>query len=324
MTARATDLDRLVADLAAVRDEELRGEIESAHAQALLARILAEPRPRRRRRRALLVALPAAALAAAAVAGLVVATRGAEPASAAAELERVAAVARTQSPIVARPGQFVYTKSTSLSIDTYAVKGGSFSALIPWSRESWVGPTGGLMRQVPGEARFISDRDRQAWIAAGRPSFTGPVAAEPTTLPPARPLDLPTDPGRLYDKLEHDASSYGPRLYDEMFVYVGDSLRETNASPEQRAALYQVAARIPGVELVGPVDSAGRRGIAVAKDDDVNRIRSVLVFDPSTSVLLAEEESTLDGNSLGYPAGTRIESITYLETTVVDSLGPRS
>ena len=81
-----------------------------------------------------------------------------------------------------------------------------------------------------------------------------------------------------------------------MFVFVGDSLRETNASPEQRAALYAVAARIPGVDLVGPVtDSAGRRGIAVAKDDNVNHIRSTLVFDPRTSVLLAEEESTANG-----------------------------
>jgi len=322
MNAPAKDLDRLVADLAAVRDEELRGQAHSADAQAVLARILDQPRPRRRRRRALLL-LPAAAALAAAT-GLLVVSRGAAPASAAAELERVAAVARTQSPLIARPGQFVYTKSTSLSLDTYAVKGGPFSALVPWSRESWVGPTGGLMRQVPGDPRFISDRDRQAWIAAGRPPFTGPAAAEPTTLPPARPLDLPTDPDQLYERLKSDDAGYGPRLYDEMFVSVGDSLRETNASPEQRAALYHVAARIPGVELVGPVvDSVGRRGIAVARDDTVNRIRSVLVFDPTTSVLLAEQESTLDGNPFGYPTGTRIESITYVETAVVDSLGAR-
>ena len=59
----------------------------------------------------------------------------------------------------------------------------------------------------------------------------------------------------------------------------------------------------------------GRRGA-------VHRL-NVLVFDPSSSVLLAEGETTLAGNSFGYPAGTRIESITYLETAVVDSLGAR-
>ena len=106
-----------------------------------------------------------------------------------------------------------------------------------------------------------------------------------------------------------------------MFVLVGDSLRETNASPAQRAALYAVAARIPGIDLVGDVTSAGRRGIAVAKDDDVNHVRSTLVFDPQTSVLLGEEESTLAGNSFGYPVGTRIETATYLQTAIVDSLG---
>jgi hypothetical protein len=275
-----------------------------------------------RRRRVILATLAAGAVAAGA--GLVVGARGTETASAAPVLKRAASVARTQPPLVAHAGQFVYTKSESITLDTYGGDGTSFGALIPWSRESWIGPAGGRMRQVPGTPRFVTDRDREAWIAAGRPSFTGPAADEPTSLPPARPLDLPVDADQLYDRFKAEAARYGPRLYDEMFVYVGDSLRETNVSPEQRAALYQVAARIPGVELVGPVvDSAGRHGIAVAKDDDVNRIRSVLVFDPNTSVLLAEEETTLDGSSLRYPAGTRIESITYLETTVVDALGAR-
>jgi hypothetical protein len=170
----------------------------------------------------------------------------------------------------------------------------------------------------------VTDRDRALWIADGRPSFTGPTAADWTPLPATRPLDLPTDPDALYAQLKDETASYGNRQYAEMFVLVGDALRETNASPAQRAALYAVAARIPGVALVGEVtDSAGRRGIAVAKDDDVNHLRSTLVFDPQTSVLLAEEESTLDGNSLGYPVGTRVGSATYLETAIVDSLGAR-
>jgi hypothetical protein len=129
---------------------------------------------------------------------------------------------------------------------------------------------------------------------------------------------------RLFARLKAQAAGFGPRLDDEMFVEVGDSLRETNASPAQRAALYAVAARIPGVELVGRVvDSAGRAGLAVAKDDTVNHIRSTLVFDPNTSVLLAEQETTLAGNSFDYTAGTRIESVTYLTTTIVDSIGKR-
>jgi hypothetical protein len=200
----------------------------------------------------------------------------------------------------------------------------TYGALIPWSRESWIGPTGGRMRQVPGRPAFVNDRDREVWIADGRPSFTGPTAADWTPLPAAQPLDLPTNTDALYAQLRRETQSYGNRQDAEMFVLVGDALRETNASPAQRAALYAVAARIPGVELVGPVtDSAGRRGIAVAKDDDVSHTRSTLVFDPQTSVLLAEEESLLADNSFGYPVGTRIDSATYLVTAIVGSLGAR-
>jgi len=323
--SQAEGLDELVATLAPVRDEELRGSVDSAHGRELLAEIFATPVPLRRRRRAVLVAIAALAALTAAGAGLLVGgSHGTGNASAATVLKKVASVARVQRTLVAQPGQFVYTKTEYTALDTYVGNGTSYSAMIPWSRESWVGPTGGRMRQIPGQSHFISERDRNAWIAAGRPPFTGPAAKAPEALSPAKPLDLPTDTDALYARLKSDAAGYGPRLYDEMFVYVGDALRETNASPAQRAALYAVAAKIPGVELVGPVtDSAGRRGLAVAKDDHVNHIRSTLVFDPDTSMLLAEEEDTLAGNSFGYPARTRIETMTYLQTAIVDSLGAR-
>ncbi len=328
---RLHHVDELVAILAPVRDEELRGSVESAQARELLDQILAPSdvpprahRAPRAHRRTLLVPAAAILVLVAIGIGILVGSRSPATASAASALRKIASVARTQRPVVAAPGQFVYTKSAWLSLDTYVDRGTSYSALVPWSRESWVGPTVGRMHQVPGRARFISARDRNAWIAAGRPPFTGPASSEPQSLPPARPLDLPTDPQALFDRLKRETASYGDRQYAEMFVLVGDALRETNASPAQRAALYAVAARIPGVDLVGDVtDSAGRRGIAVAKDDDVNHVRSTLVFDPRTSVLLDEEESTLSGNSFGYPAGTRIETATYLETAIVDSLGAR-
>ena len=318
-------LDELVAALAPVRDAELRGSVDSLQARELLERILASPQAARRpQRRTLLVPAAAVVVLVAIGAGILVGSRSPATASAAAVLRKTASVARAQSPLVAAPGQFVYTKSVWLSLDTYVDNGRTYSALIPWTRESWIGPTSGRMHQVPGRPRFIGDRDRDAWIAAGRPPFTGPAASVPEALPPARPLDLPTDPDVLFERLKRETAGYGTRQDAEMFVLVGDSLRETNASPAQRAALYAVAARIPGVDLVGEVtDSAGRSGIAVAKDDDVNHVRSTLVFDPRTSILLAEEESTLAGNSLGYPAGTQIESATYLATTIVDSLGAR-
>jgi hypothetical protein len=110
----------------------------------------------------------------------------------------------------------------------------------------------------------------------------------------------------------------------EMLVLVGDLLRETTAPPPLRAALYEVAARIPGVQLVGAVrDPAGRRGVAVALVDEQG-IRSELVFDPETSALLAERD-VLAGRvpKLDAAPGTTIGHTTYLDTAVVGSTSER-
>ena len=88
------------------------------------------------------------------------------------------------------------------------------------------------------------------------------------------------------------AASEGATDY-ERFTIVGDLLRQTVAAPQLRAALYRVAAGLGGVELVGSMtDRAGRTGKAVSMTNDQSSRgleRRVLIFDPETSVLLAEE-----------------------------------
>jgi hypothetical protein len=97
-------------------------------------------------------------------------------------------------------------------------------------------------------------------------------------------------------------------------------LRYLTATPAQRAALYEVAARIPGVELVGRVtDPVGRNGMAVAMTSGADGLRHMLVLDPDTGELLSEEQRVLDENEFGYPAGTRIGYATYVDVAIVDS-----
>jgi len=63
---------------------------------------------------------------------------------------------------------------------------------------------------------------------------------------------------------------------------------------ELRAVIYQVAASIPGVELAGnAVDPIGRPGAAVTKTTDYwgGSQRLMLIFDPNSSALLAQEKS---------------------------------
>jgi hypothetical protein len=170
-----------------------------------------------------------------------------------------------------------------------------------------------------GTPVFLSSEDRQAWIAAGRPKL-GDAPDSETVLSPAKPLDLPAEPDALYERLQAEAQGHGSSLNTEMFVLVGDALRETAATPAQKAALYMVAARIPGVHLLGRVkDAQGREGTAVAIDDNANHESQTLVFDPKTGTLLDEEELVLAGNWAGYPAGTRIGYASYLEQAVVNS-----
>jgi hypothetical protein len=108
-----------------------------------------------------------------------------------------------------------------------------------------------------------------------------------------------------------------------MFVMIGDDLRENYTTPAQRAALFEVAARLPGIMLLpGTRDAVGRLADGVAIDDGQNHERQALLFDRQTRALLGEEDSVLEGNALGYPAGTVIGRAAYLEQSIADSVPP--
>jgi hypothetical protein len=95
---------------------------------------------------------------------------------------------------------------------------------------------------------------------------------------------LPTEPGALESRLRSGINGAGPDDDSELFVIVGDLLRESPAPPALRRALWQVAARVPGIELVGPVtDHAGRPGVAV------ERHGTRYVLDPDDGRLLEED-----------------------------------
>jgi hypothetical protein len=204
-----------------------------------------------------------------------------------------------------------------------AVGGSTFAALEPHTREIWIDAAGnGRLHTVTGRPTFVTEHDRAAWIAAGRPQISTPGAHDDELHGMPR-VDIPADRDRAYAQLKRETAAFGDAQYTEMFTLVGDSLRETTATPGQRAALYAVASMIPGVRLEGPtVDPAGRTGVAVAMDDAARHIRQTLVFDPTTSRLLAEQTIALPG-AQEFPAGTRIESAVYLETAVVDSIQQR-
>jgi hypothetical protein len=294
---------------------ETRARVRSA----LVARI-----ERRRRRRVL---VPAAGLAIAAGAVVIALVGFGKEASvdpaAAAVLREAAANAKAQKPLPPlRQGRVLYVKSVNAYLNTWADTG-NFSVLVPHVREIWQGPEGGLLDTWTGEPKFLSERDRRRWIAAGRPNLREGGIGK-TALERQEPSDLPTDVNALFARLEDEARGHSEGTNRQMFTRVGDYLRETNVTPRQRAALYEVAARIPGVELVGRVrDPAGRPGVAVAMEHPSDGTRETLVIDPETGILLAEEDVTLAKNFYGYPAGTVVGHSTYLVTRMVDAVGSR-
>jgi hypothetical protein len=203
----------------------------------------------------------------------------------------------------------------------------TWSALLPTERETWAAPDGRLhLREVSQKPEFASEAQRAMWVAAGSPPLEPGHVSEESIKGPGF-LDtsgLPTEPKTLRRAIE---ARKAPQFRDppgeaETLVLIGDLLRETYLPPSFRAALYEVAAELPGVELLGEVrDPVGRTGLGVAFSG--RETRHELIFDPETSALLAEREVITDPRAertLGLPPGSEIESTSYLESGVVDSL----
>jgi hypothetical protein len=316
------------------------GQVETARAELMKAiaheserqSVPASRRPALRLRPAWVVAVgAAAALAIAAVLLVALASGpGGTPSAAAQALQQAASVAAAQ-PGQPPPqgGQYVYTKTRSAYLNLY----GTWSVQVPGTREAWIAPDGsGRLRETRGEPRFLSDQQRTQWRAAGSPALGEPgVFDHPFGPRGLHYLDLshlPTDPDALRQVIEERKVESGPPGDAETFTIIGDLLRETYASPELRAALYQVASELPGVELLGLVrDEAGREGVGVAYTDQ--GVRNELIFDRKTSALLGEREVLVDPGAtqdLDFPAppGTVISYASHLASGVVDSTSARA
>jgi plasmid stability protein len=303
--------------------------------------------PPRRRKGIRLVTLGAAALAVAIVAPTLWADgpTGASPA-AAKVLHAGADVARKQPPAPIPSDGYRYTKSrnswlvyydicsfpspTPLTCPAPPPDDWAFSVAISNTREKWVASDGsGRLLVESGEPRFLGPRDKATWKAAGSPELDSPGTSDqsfgPNDISYTDFSEYSTDPDELYDQIRGKAEGHGHSTDAEMLVLVGDLLRETVAPPDLRAALFEVAARIPGVELVGEAtDPVGRRGTAVARTSDDAGERHELIFDPETSELLAEREVLLERvDWIDVEPGTVIVYQVYMNSGVVETTSDR-
>lgn len=309
-------------------------------------------KPRRRVSRRWAVSLFAAATVAVAVAVPVFLPAdgpgGAGSARAAAVLHRIALVAAHQpAEQMLGVGQYFYEKTESVSTLLYVSGPGlsNFSFTIPMTSENWLGSDGsGRTIETSGEVSFPTAEDRAAWEGAGSPDLVALVGENGDHhIDPGGQyfLDLsslPTDPEQLQTIIEERRIVGGDSADWVTFQIIGEMLQGTYASPALRAALYEVAANLPGVEYVGHVtDGVGRDGLAVAYPH--SGIRDEMIFDPNTAQLLGRSSvlenpdeaevlvgpDTAPGTVIAYAgdAGTIVDSTVFLVSGVVDSTRAR-
>jgi hypothetical protein len=299
----------------------------TARSRAMLMEAIATARPERTargyraRRRPLLGLVGIAAVAGLCLLALGLPASGhGTPPAAAAVLKHTALIAAAQAPSAPPgPGQYVYTKSVSLSEADTGDAGPQhdqyFRVAFHQVRQAWIAPDGrGRLVERDSDPHFVSAKDRRAWIAAGRPPL-GIFHADATNFGPGGLsyvdlTTLPTNPDRLRMLIEQRKVEGGPAGDAETFVIIGDLLRETYAPPRLRAALFQVAAQLPGIQLLGATHWTGQRGIAVGYPG--RGFLHELVFSPRTAALLGER--TVDTRTGKVAAWT-----IYLESAVVDS-----
>jgi len=317
-------------------DELARREVP----QVPLQRILATPAapaarrrpPRRRRAPRLALAGVAALLVGGVVTLLPLGQQGAEGPAARA-LEAVARTAGAQ-PAQAQTADYRYSRVQIAELSTYGDPP-PFSLLERRLEERWVSASGGgLLVRTPLPPEFPSARDRERWLAAERPGVTG---RDPTTeriapggfteaadarLP--RTDTLPTEPDALERVLRDAADGTDVPADVKTFELVGALLRQAGDLPELRAALFVVASRVDGVELVGETeDPLGRRGQAVAVTSDYSGVttRELLIFDPRTAQLLASRSELLEPAS--FTGGPTLRTQTLVESGQASRLGRR-
>lgn len=109
---------------------------------------------------------------------------------------------------------------------------------------------------------------------------------------------LPTDAAELEAHLRDMGRGHQSGEENELWESVTSLLLESPASPALRRALWQVAANMPDVELVGTMtDAAGRQGTAVERNQlGAGWYRVVYILDPADGTLLETQSIDADGD----------------------------
>lgn len=248
--------------------------------QRLMAGLTAEE-PKKSRKRLLLSGATVVGLAAA-ITG-VVAFGGVAPpeAEAVAFLHQAADVVRELPATPPRPDQFVYTRSETTD----------------GAREAWLSADGehdGMIRAEGMDTPLPGCKDGRQRVMRGDYDMG---MTEPCQVWPAY-RRLPADTAGMRAYLEGK-----PNDFDILLHF---AIQEKYVSPRSMAALFEVMADFPGLEIVeDATDGAGRHGVGLTWAQPADQNEVTLVFDQETHVFLGTEDTAIFVHAIVDAVGQR-------------------
>lgn len=129
---------------------------------------------------------------------------------------------------------------------------------------------------------------------------------------------LPREPRPLLDEIYELNGTSGQSRDGQALEWIISTLQWGIVPADFRAALYEAAAEIPGVEITDAQATLdGTTGIAIGRLETASYTRHEFIIDPETGQYIGERRVTLDGYA-GMPPGT-VTDWTAVTTSVVAS-----
>ncbi|WP_064457559.1 CU044_5270 family protein [Streptomyces hygroscopicus] len=281
----------------------------------------APARPARRRLLRPALLMPAAGLALAGALAVTL-TGGGESGNGSAQpretaavlLDRIAGVAEKTDVKPVREDQLVYVKSLMAGAE---LKEDGSSKLDPLhEREIWKSQ---ISKPVIKIGLIHEDGDYFPLNEGGPGTPAG--VHRPTYLWLS---SLPTDPDALLEELYRMTEpEEGHEKAQAVFDLIGDLLSENVMPPENAAAIYKAAAKLPGVKRVDDVvDAAGRHGVGITRTDKRASTATEWVFDRDSLAFLGERRYRTEAVGAG-KKGDILEKFAVLERGIVDAYRER-
>ena len=228
-------------------------------------------------------------------------------------LDRAAAAALNRQAVIPRPDQFVYTEVSAAGggvIQSWLSVNGKHDGLVEGVKQpppqSSCAPTQKTVGKGSKSPRGMKTKPNTAGLATRAPQvLTGPCTPEPAYFP-----DMPTTPGAMLSWLE--SHQMIPLDLGALSKELGGILTSHYLLPAQRAALFELLTRTPGLTVVRNVrDIAGRPGVGIEATFD--GVRAVNIFDPHTFAYL--------GMTVLNPQSSQPTGIALLRIAIVDRPG---